>query len=226
MKNYILLLIFIGAPLVAFAQGGNYASDGNYNRAGVVAKYGLININSDSFNIEGNSAFLGGIGTRGRLYNNFGLVYGMDFLLSSMTVQGRPLGETQQEDIKYTVRGAQVHFLASYNIIKDVLAFDFGPALLINGRMKLDKNGQRDNIIQGYNSLTAEDIQQITRVNVFGIIGVTAGLEHIRFTAQYQYGLNNFFGNLDDQGLRTVDPLARDFKGTASMLTGGVVLYF
>lgn len=221
MRSHIIIYLCILIPVLTYSQ--NYARDGNYNRAGIQGKLGVININTDNFELEGESAFLAGLTTRGRLYNNFGLLYGIDLLHSSLNIKGRPLGEVQQEDIRYTIIGAQVHILGTYNIIQDRLAIDFGPALLVNGNMKLDQNGQRDNIINGYQSLTAEDIQQISKVNTFGIIGITGGFTHIRLTAQYQVGLGKFFRNLDSQNLLTVDPNARGFKGTASMFTAGIM---
>jgi len=91
--------------------------------------------------------------------------------------------------------------------------------------MNLRQTGQRDNIVEGYTALRAEDIEEISRINGFGIIGITAGFEHVRFIIQYQYGFTNMFNNLNDRDLLDVDPNANNFKGSPSLLAGGIVLY-
>ncbi len=223
MKTTVLLFTIILVTLTASAQ--SYSGSGNYNRLGIQGKYALLDINTSDFEIKGESGFMGGLTTRGRVYNNFGMVYGIDFLSAEATVRGRPLGEVAQEDMRYTIIGAQLNVLLSYNIIGNNLAIDFGPALLVNGKMKLQNNGQKDNIVSGYTSLRGEDIQDISRINAFGIVGVTGGFEHVRLSVQYQYGFTNIFGNLNQVGLGDVDPNARNFKGTATVITAGVVFY-
>ncbi len=219
--SLIICLFFAGASLTA--QG--YYGDGNYNRAGLQGKIGLIDISTTDFELEGETSFLGGLTTRGRLYNDFGIVYGLDFLSSTVNIQTRPLGEIQEEDTRFDMIGIQLHLLASYNIIEKHLALDFGPALQVNGKMKVQQNGQKTNIVTGYTALTAEDIQEISRINGLLILGVTGGFEHVRLMVQYQYGFTNLFANLNDQGLLDVDNAARNFKGTQSMIMGGIVFY-
>ena len=114
--------------------------------------------------------------------------------------------------------------MLSYNLIANHLAVDLGPALLINSKMKLDNSRQNTNIVSGYNTLTASDIQEISRVNGFGIIGLTGGFEHVRLTLQYQYGFTNILNNLNEQNL-VIDDNERDFKGNASIIAAGVVFY-
>lgn len=222
MKFNSFLFIFLLISCVASSQ--NYSRSGNYNRIGIQGKVGSITIDTDNFMVDGQSAFLGGFTTRGRLYNNFGVVYGIDLLHSSLNVRGRSIDELRQEDIRYTLIGAQLHILGSYNIIQDRIALDFGPALLVNGAMNIDRDQQQSALITGFQSLTAEDIQDISRVNPFGIIGITMGFTNIRFTAQYQVGLSNIFNKLNNNNLSSIDPNARDFKGRASLLTAGIVL--
>lgn len=222
MRNYIVLFTFLLIPILTYSQ--RYTKSGNYNRIGIQGKLGTISIDTDNFTIDGESAFLGGFTTRGRLYNNFGVVYGIDLLNARVQVKGRSPGQLRQEDIGYTLRGAQLHLLGSYNIVQDRLALDFGPALLVNGAMNLDRNAQRDTIIDGFESLTAEDIREISTVNPFGIIGITAGFTNVRLTAQYQVGFTNILNNLNSNSVRNTDPAASNFSGRASLLTAGIVL--
>nr|AOE09060.1 conserved hypothetical protein [uncultured bacterium] len=223
MRDIIFLIFFAIGMLTVTAQ--SYYSPGNYNRLGLQAKLSVLDIDTQNFNLEGETGFLGGLTTRGRLYNDFGIVYGIDFLSANINLQSRPLGESRLEETRYTVIGAQLNLLFSYNLIEKHLAIDFGPALLVNGKMNLRQTGQRDNIVEGYTALRAEDIEEISRINGFGIIGITAGFEHVRFIIQYQYGFTNMFNNLNDRDLLDVDPNANNFKGSPSLLAGGIVLY-
>lgn len=218
-------VLFTCLLITFIANSQSYSKSGNYNRIGIQGKIGSITLDTDDLNVDGASAFLGGFTTRGRLYNNFGVVYGLDLLHSRLNLRGRSVGEVQREDIRYTLIGAQLHLLGSYNIIQDRIAIDFGPALLINGALSVDRDAQRSTLVSDFQSLTAEDIQDISRVNPFGIIGITAGFTNVRVTAQYQVGLSNILKRLNNDGsLSTIDSSANNFKGRLSLLTAGIVL--
>lgn len=223
MRHLGLIISFLFISTVITAQ--SYNGSGNYNRLGFQGKMALLSIDTQNFNLKGETGYLVGLTTRGSLYNNLGIVYGIDFLSTTVNIQTRPNGELQEEDTRFNIRGAQLNVLLSLNIIKKHLAIDVGPALLVNGKMKVAKNVQKNNIVPGYTELTAEDVEEISRVNGFGIIGLTGGFEHVRLTLQYQYGLSNFFNNLNEQRLQDEDNNVRGFKGTASIISGGIVFY-
>jgi hypothetical protein len=198
---------------------------GNYNRIGIQARYAVLDIETSDFEIAGDTGFMAGLTTRGRLYNNFGMIYWIDFVSLSTNVQGRALGNVSFEDMQYTVIGAQLNLLLSYNILEQNLAIEAGPALMVNSKMTLKNQGQEDNIVKGYASLKATDIEEISRINPFVVVALTGGFERIRFTVQYQYGFTNILGNLNSQDLQDVDRTVPDFKGSSSIISGGIVLY-
>src|SRR5690606_34241204 len=119
------------------------------------------------------------------------------------------------------IQGAQINFLGSYNIVKKHLSIEFGPVFDINGKMKLDRDEYEDYILTGYNTLTAKDIQEISRFNVRLAGGLTAGLEHFRISAQYQYGVTNMLGGLNGKSLEN-----KDFEGHSSTIVVAGVVYF
>src|SRR5690606_40074621 len=84
------------------------------------------------------------------------------------------------------IQGAQINFLGSYNIIKKHLSIEFGPVFDINGKMKLDQDEYEDYILTGYNTLTAKNIQEISRFNVRLAGGITAGLRSEEHTSELQ----------------------------------------
>ena len=92
--------------------------------------------------------------------------------------------------------------------------------------MEVKNNNQENNIVSGYTSLTAGDLEEISQINPFGVIGITGGFEDIRFTVQYHYGFTNILNNLNDENLSEIDSIASDFNGNASIISGGIVFYF
>ena len=222
MKYLSLLVLLIVTSTVMYAQ--SYKSNGNYNRIGLQGKVALIDLDTKNFDVQGETGFLAGFTTRGNVYNNWGMVYGIDFLSTAVTVQTTSLDQLTSEDTQYNIIGAQLNLLLSYNLIANHLAVDIGPALLINSKMKLDNSSQSTNIVNGYTTLTASDIQEISRVNGFGVIGLTGGFEHVRLSLQYQYGFTNILNNLNNQNLVN-DNNVRGFKGNASIIAAGVVFY-
>lgn len=223
MKYFYSIVFVVFISTSAFAQ--SYSGAGNYNRIGIQGQLASFNISTSDFDVQSDTGFLGGFTTRGRLYNNFSMVYGLDFLSSSVNIQTQATGSSQIEDTQFSTIGAKVNIFLSYNIIDKHLAIDVGPALLVNSKMEVKDSSQEGNIVSGYTSLTAEDIQEISRVNPFGVIGLTGGFEHIRFTVQYHYGFTNILNNLNNQNLSEIDSQASNFSGNASIISGGVVFY-
>ena len=135
-----------------------------------------------------------------------------------MTAEGTP---TDRQPIKYTIQAVQVNFLGSLNIVKHHLSIELGPVLNVNGKMKVDSDRFDNYIISGYNNLRASDLEDISKVNLRVLGGITAGLENFRLTAQYQYGLTNMLKNLNDKELEF-----SDFDGKSSTLVFGAIVYF
>ena len=190
-----------------------------YNFLGITGGLTLFDIQTDDLVTKQQTGFTAGFTTRGAFRNNFDLVYGISFQSTAIAVEGSKLLDTQ--DIRYTVQGAQINFLGSYNIVKKHLSLEFGPIFEINGKMKLDDDQYEDYILTGYDALAAKDIQEISRFNVRLAGGLTAGLEHFRISAQYQYGVTNMLGKLNDKGLEK-----DNFKGHSSTIAVMGVIYF
>ncbi|GGG20766.1 hypothetical protein GCM10011344_21860 [Dokdonia pacifica] len=223
MKLHLFIFILLASVACTFAQ--SHRNTGSYNRIGLQGKILLTAIDSDNLDIDGSEGFQGGFTTRGRLYNNWGIVYGIDFISANVSVQGAGASQAIDNQIDYNFIGAQLNFLVSYNIIGQNLALDFGPALLVNGKMNLKDDGQADTRIAGFSSLTGNDLEEISKINPFAVIGLTGGFENVRLMVQYQYGVTNILNGLNKQDLELIDSEARDFKGTASFISAGVVFY-
>ena len=90
---------------------------------------------------------------------------------------------------------------------------------------KLQNEDQKKYIIEGYDSLRAEDIQEWSRLNGMILGGFSAGIDNVRFIARYQYGVTNALKKLNKKNLENKDPAAINFKGNLSLITAGIVFY-
>ena len=87
--------------------------------------------------------------------------------------------------------------------------------------MKLDSNKFEEYILDGYNELKAEEIQDISKINFRLAGGLTTGLENFRISAQYQYGVTNMLNKLNDKNLEN-----SNFKGNSTTIVLLAVMYF
>ena len=192
-----------------------------YNFLGLTGGMSIFDIQTDDFVTNSRESFMGGFTSRGAFYNDFDLVYGISFQGAKIAVQGSSPLESNPQDIEYTINGAQINFLGSYNIVVKHLSVEFGPILQINGKMKLKDKKFEDYIMTGYTTTTAKDIQDISKIDFRVMGGITAGLEHFRLNAQYQYGVSNTFGKLNDKNLEK-----NGFKGNSSTILLAAIIYF
>ena len=190
------------------------------NFLGITVGAVFFDINTTDLSTKSETGFIFGFTTRGAFRNNFDLIYGITFQNSKLTVEGRNPSGTVSE-IAYTIQGAQLNFLGSYNIIVKHLSLEFGPVVNINGKMKLDKKEFENYFLTGYESTTAKDIQDISMFDIRLAAGLTAGLEHFRLSFQYQYGLLNTLNGLNDKGLER-----ENFKGNSATIVLSGIIYF
>jgi len=196
-----------------------------YNRLGIQAGFTLFDINTSDLATKQAGGFMAGFTTRGSFRNQFDLVYGITFFNNKIEVQGHNFGGSggvyDQQFINYTIQAVQISFLGSLNIVRHHLSLEFGPVLNVNGRMKLDTDRYENYILEGYSTLKASDIEDISKVNFRVMGGLTAGLENFRLSAQYQYGVTNVLKNLNGLELEN-----SDFEGNSGTIILAAVLYF
>jgi hypothetical protein len=213
----ILASVFTFMALAVSAQNGYRDS----NRIGISGGINQFTLDTDNFEASPGTGWNAGLSVRGNFYNDFDMVYGMQFSENIFTVKGISPIELAQgvvpKDIKYKLDSAQISLLLSYKVVENHLSFELGPMLQINGKLNVDTEDE-DYIINS-NGITAKDIQEISMFNFYPTVGVTAGVRHFRLNIMYQYGVSNILGKLDDSAL------GEDFKGHAGILTGSVILY-
>lgn len=214
-------VIFCGIFFLYMQHSFSQRNFQHYNFLGIQGGLTIFDIKTEDLVTAPNSGFTAGFTTRGAFRNNFDLVYGINFQSVSLGVEGNDIKGSKTQNIKYTVQGAQISFLGSYNLIVKHLSLEFGPIFSINGKLKLDDETFKDYILTGYDNLAAGKIEGISRFNALLAGGITVGLEHFRLQGQYHYGLTNMLGNLNDNGLEKTD-----FKGNSSTFLLSAVVYF
>lgn len=222
LKNLTFVTFCLLITLTTYAQR-NYD---HYNRLGIAGGFNLFDINTSDLITSQESGFMVGFTTRGSFRNQFDLIYGLSFINNRVGIEGfNPSAGTNQvldrQSMKYTLQAVQVNFQGSLNIIRHHLSLEFGPILNVNGKLKLDKDEFENYIVTGYNTVRAGDLEDVSKVNVRVMGGITAGLENFRLTAQYQYGVTNILKNLNDKELEF-----NDFEGNTSTLVFGAIFYF
>lgn len=218
LKKLLLVTILIISFSTTYAQR-NYD---DYNKLGFQGGISLFDINTSNFVTEQQTGFGGGFTTRGAFRNNFDLIYGITFFSNKVGIFGSENGlGAKRQAISYNIPNVQLNFLGSYNIVKHHFSIEFGPILNINGNMKLDSERLENYILDGYNTLRAQDIEDINPVNFHVMGGATVGLESFRLSAQYQYGVTNMLNKLNDQDIE-----GEDFKGNSATIVVMAVVYF
>lgn len=215
MKHFLVTLL-VFSSFLGFSQHNR--RDGN--RIGIAGGITNMSVFTSNFKTSPESGWIGGFSIRGNYYNNWSMIFGMQFTESNFSVATTNL-VLQPEDVKYTLSGAQIRLLLSYNIIKDHISVDFGPVLQINGELKYNDK-LKANTITGTN-LLVQDIKDVTKINGNGYIGISAGSKRIRAVVFYQYGLNNILNSLNKKADLVVKNNGQEFKGHTGIISGQVL---
>lgn len=185
------------------------------NRIGISFGVNQFTLNTNNFETKPGNGWNGGLSMRGNYYDDWDMVYAMQFSENNFSVVTYSGNIT--EDTNYKLSSAQVSLMLSYKIVENHLSVEFGPLLQINGKLNVERD-QQNNIISG-TTLLAKDIVDISKFNFYPVIGITAGVRHVRLNVSYQYGVNNMLGNLNSKNL------GMNFKGNPGILNGNLIIY-
>ena len=211
MKRLYFTYVFILISMTVFSQYDYRDS----NRIGISFGVNQFTLNTNNFQTKPGTGWNGGLSMRGNYYDDWDMVYAMQFSENNFTVATN--SGFISEDTNYKLSSAQVSLMLSYKIVENHLSVEFGPLLQINGKLNVEKD-QQNNIISG-TTLLAKDIVDISQFNFYPVIGITAGVRHFRLNVSYQYGINNMLGNLNSQNLGV------NFKGNPGILNGNLIIY-
>ena len=215
MNKQLNLLVAILLLFVTniFAQRPNYDIKNFIGIHGGITQFDII---TDNFTTEKQDGFIIGLtGIVNVEHKWYDVSYGIQFTQNKLGIEGRSNITGESEMLDYKVSAAQLALFMHAKILQQNLTIDFGPVIQANGFLELDKDTFDDYYIHGYedDELTAYDLRDISKFNVNGAIGATAGFKHFRVRAQYQYGLTNMLNKLNDLEIE-----GTDFKGNQSQI--------
>lgn len=212
----ILIIVCALFSIIGVAQRGHKDS----NRIGISGGLTQMNIFTDNFNVTPQQGWTGGFHVRGNFYNDWQMSFGMFFTDSNFSVQTRKLVSTV--DTNYKLSAVQIYIMPGYVISQNHFNIEFGPVLQINDKLVIDKAAE-NNFLVDQPLLTAKDITDVSKINANIYAGVNFGVKNFRLRLGYQYGLNNFFGNLNDNN--KVPVINEKFKGNIGMASGHLTIY-
>lgn len=212
MKNIFLTITCLVFTSFALAQYNN--RDGN--RIGISGGINQSALMGSNFSTKPGNGFAGGLSVRGNYYDNWSMIYGMQFFVNKFSLES-----TLKQDIDYSLSGVQIKLLLSYNIIKDHISVDFGPVLQVNGKMSI--SGADENKTLNGTLLKANDIIDVSKINGNAYFGISGGGKVVRALIFYQYGFSNIFSNLNSQDNLTLLNGNQKFKGNIGTISGQII---
>ncbi|BCY27802.1 PorT family protein [Flavobacterium okayamense] len=214
MKKLTLLLIVLLSAF-SFAQHGYRDS----NRIGISGGITSLDLLSDQFNAKPGQGWIGGLSLRGNYYNNWQMVYGMNFTDSNFSLQS-----VTGKDIEYKLSAVQVYLVGSYMVIENHLTLEIGPVLQINSKLKLDEADELL-LLKDSPGLMAQDITKINQISGNVMAGITAGVTRFRLNVNYQYGFTNIMNSLNKKDELKLANGNQRFRGNIGMLSAMLTIY-
>lgn len=212
MNKFFCILLLLVSTL-GYSQYGS--RDGN--RIGISAGVSQTTLFTDNFSAKPETGFAGGLSVRGNYYNNWSMIYGMQFFSNNFSLESN-----LDQKIKYNLQGVKVRLLFSYNVVEDHVSLDFGPVLQVNGKMKVATSDE-NKILKG-TLLQADQIADISTVSGNFYLGVSAGSRTIRAVLFYEYGFTNILNKLNkDDALKFLNN-GDKFKGNLGSINGQVII--
>lgn len=223
-KQFILLVsLCILFVTNSFAQRPNYSIQNSLGPFGGIT---LSNINTDNFVTESGNGWTAGLTAIVNVEHKwYDVSYGIQFTENTIALSARPTLIGEAEMVDFTLSGAQLGIMMHGKLIGQNLSIDFGPIIQANGFFEPKDDEKKEYYLNGYDVLQAKDIRDISKFNINGAVGATAGLKNFRLRAQYQYGFTNVFGKLNNQDLATA-PNTEKFKGNQSTLLFTALILF
>ena len=159
----------------------------------------MFNIKTDNFITTKGNGFAVSLSATVDIPNRWYTVsYGMQISENTLEISGRMTDDVAgNEQIEYKLMAAQLGFFFHAKVIGNNFTIDAGPQLQYNGDLDFKNSQQEEYYINGYDDLSASDITEMSKLNINGAIGATAGFGPLRLRAQYIYGFLNMFDKLN-----------------------------
>ncbi|RIA11122.1 hypothetical protein OE09_3008 [Flavobacteriaceae bacterium MAR_2010_72] len=221
----VLVALCMGFVTTHYAQHRTYDIVNGFGIYGGITKFDII---TDNFQTQRSDGWMGGMSATADIPHRwYNVSYSIQFSENNIDIFGRPEGVSlSDQPIEYKLFTAQVALLAHVKLVGSNVTLDAGPMIQYNSEMELTNEDQSNYILTNYNNLRAEDIQDISKFNVNGAVGLTVGFDSFKVKGQYIHGLTNTLNKLNDKGLDTSGNSDSKFKGNQSLLAFTVMFTF
>lgn len=193
--NKSLFLLLVAITLLFVTKSFSQSRYNSYNRFGISAGIHQFDILTDDLTTTKSTGFQGGLSTRGTVGRHFDMMYFLFLNSHEVNILGRETLLAANEEIPFKLLAAKIGVLGSYKIIDKHLSFEFGPALQLSDKFEVEGK-YSDYILEGYDTFTANEARQTSRLNLMGIVGISAGFQSFKISLQYEYGFSNVLSKL------------------------------
>jgi len=224
IQLFLLVLLSICFVTKSFSQKGDYDI---INGIGIFGGMTKVNLLTDNFTTAEGDGFIGGFSATVEIPHRwYNMSYAMHLSESTVSILGRPAAASSTNTfIDYKLFAAQLALMMHVKLAGSYVTFDVGPMVQYNSALEFEDSTQDSYFINNYDNLKATDITNISRFNVNGAAGLTAGFKFVKLRAHYIYSATNILKNLQRENIDTSGGDA-GFKGNMSMLLFGVMFSF
>lgn len=223
-NKYILLVaLTIGFVTLSFSQHTRYAIR---NGVGLQGGFTQFDILTDNFQTtKGNGWLVGMNATVDLPHKWYTVSYNILLSENNLDISGRMTDDVAgNETLAYKLLAIKAGFNFHVKIIEDHVMLEAGPLLQYNSKLELKEDAQEAYFVNGYDAVMAKDIEDISKFNVNGMLGLSAGIGRIKVRAQYIYGFTNMLNKLNDAEF--AKGLSTKFKGNQSMIAFTAMITF
>jgi hypothetical protein len=186
------------------------------NRTGLGGDATFFNIVSDDVKLSQGTGWSANFETRGNFRDDFDLIYSLGVFNHNFSVNEN----LTNDQIDMSMVGVELKFLLAWKILQsDYFSIEAGPALQLNGELKIGNEEQyQDSFTGELNPVALKEFQNTMPLNLNGVIGFSGGVRNFRVTVHYHY---SFIDSLTGTNLA-----GDDIDGNFSFLSLGGRIYF
>jgi len=222
-RHILIVVICTAFVTIGYSQHRRYAIKNGISLQGGITQFNIL---TDNFETKSNSGFIGGLSASVDIPHKwYNVSYNIQLSENNIDINAVNPLSLSEEYAEYKMFTAQISLLLHTKLIGNNVTLDVGPMLQYNSELELKDYSQEGFIVSGYDSLLTEDITDISKFNVNGAVGISAGFGSFRLRAHYVYGFTNILGKLNNQDL-SVGNNNDKFKGNQSLLAFTAMLTF
>ena len=175
-RNYLLVVLILCFVTLSSAQRrkakGTVNIVNGFSIGGGITSFDIL---TDNFStIEKDGWIVNMSATVEIPHKWFNVSYGMQLSENNIGIASKPLGLTLSDtSVDYKVFTAQVVFLWHIKLLSEYVTLDVGPMLQYNSDLEIKDDTYENAILDGYTTVTADNIKDINNFNVNGAVGIT-----------------------------------------------------